>query len=179
MASRRASQAGAERLLTFESYGPISLAMASISRLVVQIFCCGVIYSGFATAEVFKSVDSNGRVTYSNTPSKNAEKIELEPLNTITAPKRKPGATPADFPKVDNETQRKRDDLRRKILVDELANEQKQLAEAKKALLEGEAVRLGNERNYQKYLDRVQQLKDKVTQHEKNVQALQKELGNL
>ena len=148
-------------------------------KLAALVFCSSLAWSGLCAAEVFKSVDSNGRVTYSNTPSKNADKIELEPLNTITGPKRKPSATPADFPKVDNDTQRKRDDLRRKILADELAAEQKQLVEAKKALLEGEAVRLGNERNYQKYLDRVQKLKDDVTMHEKNVQALQKELGNL
>lgn len=132
-----------------------------------------------ALAEVFKSVDSSGRVTYSNVPSKNADKVELEPLNTISTPKRKQVATPADFPKVDTETQKKRDDLRRKILVDELASEQRQLIEAKKALTEGEAVRLGNERNYQKYLDRVQKLKDDVTMHEKNIEALQKELGKL
>lgn len=133
-----------------------------------------------ASAEVFKSVDSSGRVTYSNVPSKNADKVELEPLNTMSAPKRKPQvATPADFPKVDTETQKKRDDLRRKILVDELASEQRQLIEAKKALTEGEATRLGNERNYQKYLDRVQKLKDDVTMHEKNIEALQKELGKL
>lgn len=133
-----------------------------------------------AGAEVFKSVDSGGRVTYSNIPSKNADKVELEPLNTVPAPpKRKQVATPADFPKIDAETQKKRDDLRRKILVDELASEQRQLIEAKKALAEGEAVRLGNERNYQKYLDRVQKLKDDVTMHEKNIEALQKELGKL
>lgn len=148
-------------------------------KLAAFLFFASTFYGSFAAAEVFKSVDSNGRVTYSNTPSKNADKIQLEPLNTFTAPKRKQTATPADFPKVDNETQRKRDDLRRKILVDELAAEQKQLIEAKKALVEGEAVRLGNERNYQKYLDRVQKLKDEVTMHEKNVQALQKELGKL
>lgn len=149
-------------------------------KLAALLLFGTIAWSGLVGAEVFKSVDSNGRVTYSNAPSNNAAKVELAPLNTITVPKRKPQvATPADFPKVDNDTQRKRDDLRRKILVDELAAEQRQLAEAKKALVEGEAVRLGNERNYQKYLDRVQKLKDNVTMHEKNVQALEKELGKL
>lgn len=149
-------------------------------KLAALLFSGSLAWSGLALAEVFKSVDSNGRVTYSNTPSSNADKVELAPLNTIPAPKRKPQvATPADFPKVDNDTQRKRDELRRKILVDELAAEQRQLAEAKKALVEGEAVRLGNERNYQKYLDRVQKLKDDVTMHQKNVQALEKELGKI
>lgn len=149
-------------------------------KLAASLLFGTIAWSAVVGAEVFKSVDSNGRVTYSNVPSNNADKVELAPLNTIPAPKRKPQvATPADFPKVDNDTQRKRDELRRKILVDELAAEQRQLSEAKKALAEGEAVRLGNERNYQKYLDRVQKLKDDVTMHEKNVQALQRELGKL
>ena len=42
-----------------------------------------------------------------------------------------------------------------------------------------EATRLGDERNYQKYLDRVQGLKDNVALHEKNVEALNKELAGI
>ena len=53
------------------------------------------------------------------------------------------------------------------------------LAEARKALSEGEATRMGGERNYQRYLDRVQGLKDRVSQHERNIGALKQELSNL
>jgi chromosome segregation ATPase len=80
---------------------------------------------------------------------------------------------------VDPATQRRRDDSRRKILEDELASEERSLAEARKALSEGEATRLGSERNYQRYLDRIQGLKDRVAQHERNVNALKQELANL
>ena len=133
-----------------------------------------------AHADIYKLVDENGRVTYSNTPLKGAKKLNLEPLSTIAPPKPKPAAaTPANFPRVDGETQKKRDDTRRSILEQELATEQKQLEEARKALAEGEATRLGDERNYQKYLDRVQGLKDNVTLHEKNVEALNKELAGV
>lgn len=132
--------------------------------------------AGAAHAEIYKSVDADGRVTYSNIPSKGAAKLNLEPLTTVAPPKPK-AATPAGFPKVDGETQKKRDDTRRKILEDELAAEEKLLAEAKRNLAEGEATRLGDERNYQKYLDRVQGLKDEVALHEKNLEALRKELA--
>ena len=133
-----------------------------------------------AHAEIYKLVDENGRVTYSNIPLKGAKKLNLEPISTIAPPKPKPSAaTPPDFPRVDSETQKKRDDTRRGILEQELAAEQKLLEEAKKALTEGEAVRLGSERNYQKYLDRVQGLKDNVTLHEKNIEALNKELAGI
>lgn len=133
-----------------------------------------------AHADIYKLVDENGRVTYSNTPLKGAKKIHLEPISTIAPPKPKPpAATPQNFPRVDNETQKKRDGTRRDILEQELATERKALEEARKALAEGEATRLGDERNYQKYLDRVQGLRDSVTLHEKNVDALNKELAGV
>lgn len=131
-------------------------------------------------ADIYKLVDENGRVTYSNTPLKGAKKLNLEPISTIAPPKPKPAAaTPQNFPRVDNETQKKRDGTRRDILEQELATERKSLEEARKALAEGEATRLGDERNYQKYLDRVQGLKDSVALHEKNIDALNKELAGV
>jgi hypothetical protein len=139
-----------------------------------------------AVAELCKYVDANGNVTYSDSTVKGATKsncFEAPPVPP-TPPKAPNTATPAagsatGLPNVDPGTQRKRDDARRKILQDELATEEKSLEEARKALAEGEAIRLGSERNYQRYLDRIQGLKDRVTQHERNVNALKQELSNL
>ena len=140
--------------------------------------------SGGAEAAIYKYVDAEGRVTYTNIPKKGAKRLNLDGVSTVPAGHGKspasPSASPATFPKVDGETQKRRDDVRRNILEEELANEKQQLATARQALAEGEATRMGGERNnYQKYLDRVQKLKDDVTRHEKNIAALQKELGNL
>jgi hypothetical protein len=140
-----------------------------------------------AQAVLCKYVDDNGHVTYSDSPVKGARKescIEAPPAPPAPAraPSAAPSAAPAPsggLPNVDPATQRKRDDSRRKILEDELAVEEKALADARKALAEGEATRLGGERNYQRYLDRVQGLKDRVAQHERNVGALRQELSNL
>lgn len=149
----------------------------SISKNIAFIILFGLHLSAYG--EIYKYVDENGRVTYSNISKKGAKKLDLEPISTVSGSKPKSVATPGNFPKVDGETQKKRDDVRRKLLEEELAAEQKQLAAAQQALKEGEGVRLGNERNYQKYLDRVQGLKDEVTAHEKNLQALQKELAGM
>jgi hypothetical protein len=127
------------------------------------------------SAEIYKYVDENGRITYTNIPKKGAKKLDLDP---ISAAKTRNNTGPADFPKVDNQTQKKRDDLRKQILQDELTGEEKSLADAQKALKEGEATRVGDEaRNYQKYLDRIKKLKDNVSLHERNITALKKELG--
>ncbi len=136
---------------------------------------------GVAQADIYKYVDDSGRVTYTNIPRKGAKKLDLGPttVNTVPAARPKGASAPSDFPRVNGEDQKKRDDLRKKLLQDELATEQQRLTDARKNLEDGKAVRLGNERNYQKYLDRIQGLQDEVTLHEKNVQALQKELGGL
>lgn len=129
-------------------------------------------------ADIYKKVDEEGRVTYSNVPSKGAQKLNLEPLNTV--PSSKPNAQPpGNFPKVDADTQKGRDSKRRQVLEDELAQEMTQLDEAKKALAEAEATRLGSERNYQRYLDRVQPFKDAVADHKKNIDALKEEIAGL
>ena len=134
---------------------------------------------------IYKYVDQNGTVTFTNVPIKGAQPIRLAPLSSYPAAKNKGGnasnAKPAaSYPSVESGEQRQRDAGRRKILEQELTNEQKALADAQKALADGKATRNGDEtRNYQKYLDRVQKLQDAVTDREKNIDALKRELGQM
>jgi len=147
-------------------------------------------------AVLCKYVDDDGHVTYSDAAVKGAKKVSCieapppPPPRPVQAPAANPsaGAQPAapnaapqrsSLPSVPPEAQRQRDDARRKILMDELAAEEKSLDQARKALAEGEAVRMGDERNNQRYLDRVQGLKDRVSQHERNVNALRNEITKL
>ena len=132
---------------------------------------------------LYKCTDVSGVVLYTNQKT-NAKKCTVvssdQPISTFNAPKpstRSP--TPGDFPRVDGNTQRNRDGDRRRILEQELATEQQNLDQARKALAEVEATRMGDEKNYQKYLDRAPSLKDGVTMHERNVEALRHELANL
>lgn len=128
-----------------------------------------------AQAEIYKFVDENGRVTYTNIQKKGATKLDV---GGGSAPNRA-NAGPSTFPKVDSQTQKKRDDMRKQILDDELATEQKALADAQKALKDGEGTRLADEaNNHQKYLDRVKKLRDNVARHEGNIAALKKELAD-
>ena len=133
--------------------------------------------SGLAFGEIYKSVDGSGHVTYSNVPTKGATKLNLD---TGTPPPKKSqrSVSPSDFPRVDNETQKRRDETRRQVLNDELSAETKLLDQAKKELLAAEQTPQGNGAG-QKALERMQNLKDNVTLHQKNIDALNKELGNL
>jgi hypothetical protein len=137
-----------------------------------------------AHADIYKSVDADGHVTYSSTPLKGGKKIFLEPLPTMLPPANV--QSQANFPSVDSKTQQGRDDTRRKILEDELKAEQKLLDTAQQNLQDGEAnpeVYKGKDgrtyRNVAKFDAKVKQLKEQVDLHQLNVDALNTELARL
>ena len=80
---------------------------------------------------------------------------------------------------IDTGAQRTRDTDRKRILEEELAAEEKRLADLKKEFNNGEPERQGGERNYQTYLDRTERLKADVARSEANVDSLRRELGSI
>ena len=128
---------------------------------------------------LYKCVDDQGHATYTNqkSPGKSCTVLSQDkPVSTFTAPRK---ASPGEFPRVNADTQKSRDEDRRKILENELATEKKSLDEAKKALAEQEAVREGGERNYARVLERLKPYQDNVALHQRNVEALEKEMASL
>ena len=156
----------------------------------ILLLLCLLGFNGTTTAEIYKKVDENGHVTYSNVPIKGGVKLNVEPPvstapETPTARPRAKTPTPANFPRVDRETQTKRDDKRKQILLEELEAEKKALEEARVAYTEGEAVpevfrtKDGKvRRNVAKYDEKMQRLKATVDAHERNIELLQKELDS-
>lgn len=150
--------------------------------------------SSQALAEIYKRVDADGHVTYSNIKSKGATRLELDPdANVISndnarsnSTPNKRTATPESFPRVDPNTQNQRDSKRKEILQNELASEKQALEEAKKAYAEGEAnpevyrTASGQTfRNVAKFEEKMKNLKANVDNHQKNIELLQKELDAL
>ena len=126
----------------------------------------------YAQPQVYKHVDKDGKISYSNAPLKDAKKLDLPPLTVIPAIKPKTKTKPPDLPAIaDNEA--------RLIIEEKIAREMKLLEEIKKEYNNGEPDRLGSERNYQRYIDRAQQLKDGITFHEENIRVLRRELQSL
>jgi hypothetical protein len=81
--------------------------------------------------------------------------------------------------RVDAAAQRSRDSDARRILGDELQREQERLAALKQEFNGGEPERRGDERNYQRYLDRVAELKAAILRKETDIAALRRELAKL
>ncbi len=127
---------------------------------------------------IYKCVDGNGGTTYASSRiDKHCKVISTGAENSMPAPPRaKPASaashpSPSSFPRVQEDTQRTRDGDRRHILEQELAGEQRNLEQAKKDLAEQEATRGVPS-------DRVEPYRERVSQHERNIQAIQKELAN-
>ena len=146
-----------------------------------------------AQAEIYKTVDAEGHVTYSNVKLKGAKKLDLEPADTSFGTnsggegKRASQAknpTPASFPKVDAGTQSQRDGKRKEILQGELDAEKKALDDAKKAYAEGESnpevfkTKDGKTlRNVPKFDEKMKSLQADVDAHQRNIDLLQKEIN--
>ncbi len=81
--------------------------------------------------------------------------------------------------RVDPGVQRARDNDARRILAEELAREEAQLAALKRDYNDGQPERRGDERNYQRYLDRVAEMKAAIARKEADIAALRRELSKL
>ena len=162
----------------------------------LSVLISALILPQLAHAEIYKTVDSEGKVTYSNVKIKGSKKLDLEPADTSFgtgtsngdgAAKRAPQtrtATPASFPKVDANTQNQRDGKRKDILQGELDAEKKALEDAKKAYAEGESnpevFKTANgqtRRNVPKFQEKMKNLQADVDAHQRNIELLQKELN--
>lgn len=141
-----------------------------------------------AWAETCKYLDGEGRIIYSNTP--NTPPKGASKLKCFEDPVARPPATggqnadsnSAGVPKtarISPDTQKSRDGERRRILEQELADETQQLAQAKAQLAEQESVRNGNERNYERVLERLKPFQEAVATHGRNIEAIQREIANL
>ncbi len=151
----------------------------------LSVLSCVIAFTVNAQAEIYKRVDADGHVTYSSSPIKGSRKLQLEPLPTMTPTARERNGA-SGFPKVDGQTQSRRDNTRRKILEDELDTEVKALEEARANLKDAEdnpeVFKTANGqtlRNVAKYEEKVNAQRDEVEIHEKNIQALKTELSNL
>jgi hypothetical protein len=154
-------------------------------RCVCTLAWCAVVVcapAAWAQGSVCKYIDADGNIVFSNLPpEKGQRKISCiggdEPRKG-TAPARSTTPSPAGFPKVDADTQRTRDDMRRKVLADELGAEEKLLAEARATYANGAPVPLPEEQgNAEKYRERIARLRQSMQLHERNIEALRKELG--
>jgi hypothetical protein len=144
------------------------------------------------SSDIFLCVDGDGNKTFQNVGNgKGCKRMDVGPVLSVPASRvpqqRAPSSnnedrvtvSPANFPRVDRDTQRLRDNDRKRVLEDELKAEEDKLARLKSEYNNGVPERRGDERNFALYAERTQRLRDDVARAESNVSALRRELALL
>jgi hypothetical protein len=152
------------------------------SLILVAFAALAPFAHGQQRTEIYKCVDASGRASYTNdareTDGRKCQLVTTQ-INVAPAPPPPKMRPPGSFPRESATDRVNAKGRQREILEQELAAEQADLAKAKQALAEQESVREGDERNYARVLERLQPYKDRVETHEKNVEALKRELSNV
>ena len=144
----------------------------------LPLFCLSIgfiLLINTAQAGIYKHVDQNGKVTYSNIPSTNAQRLDLPPIVVMPPSTNSSG--------IDERIMQRRESMKfeeqRSQLQSKITEEEKRLNEVKDEYKDGVPDRLGSERNYQRYLDRVEHLRQEIQAREKNLSALRSEMQRL
>jgi len=149
------------------------------AALILAALLAGTAHAQGAT-EIWKCKSRDGKWTYTNDRNE-AEKLKCETVTrqVNVAPATKAPAGSSGFPRETTEQRASARERQREVLEKELTTEQGALAKAKQDLAAQEAIRTGDERNYARVQERLQPYKDSVETHEKNIEALKRELSNL
>ena len=155
----------------------ISLAAvlaAGTSHAQTRIFRCGNTYTNDASeaqARNCKPIDGGNITVIQGT------RVSNPPAGARPAA---PASTGTPAQRVESSEQRARDADARQILEAELKKAEERHAELAKEYNNGQPERQGAEaRNYQKYLDRVADLKAAITRNEADIEGIRRELSRL
>lgn len=120
-------------------------------------------------------------ITAKEAKAKGCTPLDAPPVTVIATPPRRvvPGAPATGGPRVEASEQRARDSDRKQILASELQKEEQMLSSLQAAYNNGEPERQGDEKNYQRYLDRVAAMKAEIARKESDIAALKRELTKL
>jgi hypothetical protein len=153
-------------------------------KQIVLLFCGAsvLVLSALAQERIYRCGNE-----YTNTVSpaqaKGCKLMEGGNVTVVQAPRPKAaasksvGTSAGETNRVDAAEQKSRDSDARMILQSELSKSQARQAELLKEYNNGEPEKRGDEaRNYQKYLDRVAELKASLARNESDIAGIQREL---
>jgi len=127
--------------------------------------------------------DYRNTITPREAEKMGCRKVEGAPVTVIQSTRPRTSttttATTASGIKVDPVAQRQRDSDARRILENELKSEETKLAAMEKEFNGGQPERLGDEKNYQKYLDRVAEMRSAIERKQIDIAALRREIQKL
>ena len=138
-----------------------------------------VLYTDALTPEAARARQCQVLDTPGLTVGAGAPRAGAAPAAAPPAPAAAPPAAPRGDTRVDPAVQRGRDAQARRILEAELRREEARLEERRREFAGGEPERRGDERNYARYLERVEALRAAIARTEADVAAIRRELARL
>lgn len=177
----------------FPSNSSFSFALLHLALFVSLSSLCEI-----ARAEVYRC-NEDGEIVFSNSPAsarqKNCVRVKAPAPVRSQLPRDesvrlsrpapsenlRPTSSPSPnaFPKVDASTQKFRDNDRAAILDEERRKESSVVADLKREFNNGAPERRAEERDQQKYLERVEKLRQGISRAEANVKSLERELQSV
>lgn len=166
----------------------------SLHRCATVLLACAAAQAPALAAEADSSVmyrcpgnDYNNTISAKEAKDRGCKTIEGAPITVIQGTKPKaaaagPSQTAVSSPagsRVDPAEQRARDSDARRILEGELRSEEEKLAVMQKEFNNGQPERQGDEKNFQKYLDRVSDMRAAIARKQTDIAALQREIKKL
>jgi hypothetical protein len=129
--------------------------------------------------------DYNNTLSAKEAKDKGCKTIDGAPITIIQITKPRavtaaaPGASGPAATRIDPAEQRARDNDARRILEAELKREEERLTFMRTEYNNGEPERRGDEKNNQKYLDRVSDMKAALARKENDIASIKRELAKL
>jgi hypothetical protein len=160
---------------------PFSAALAALALVAAPL-------AALASSDIFVCQDADGRKTYQNTGTgKGCTRLDVQPALTVPASRQQTARAstdmrpiaPANFPRVDTQTQKARDGDRRRILEDELGSEEAKLQALRTEYKNGAPERLASDRGNAGYQERAARMQADLQRTENNITSLKRELALL
>jgi DNA mismatch repair ATPase MutS len=168
-------------------------------KFYIGMMLAGITITSFATT-IYECVDSSGMSVFGTKNGKNCKKAELAEISVYAAP-----ITQSDYqargytkkvPSYNKSNNSNSNGVvakvyvkgtgnlgtnetgRTQILNEELGKEKLALTDSQQALVQAQKTKLQSEQNNPElYKQRIQALQDAVTEHQKNIEILSKQLG--
>ena len=116
------------------------------------LLCAGLLVSPTFADTVYECRDAKGRTTYTANPAPHCKEIQLKKMQGYQPPVY--SSSVAETPTYKN-------------YQPSPTTREQRIAEAEKALEEGKKMRMGNEKNYAKYQERIRQLEENLEKAKK------------
>ena len=154
---------------------------------------CLFVHMAYASdTQVYKYIDKNGNTVIGNTKTQNATLLPLHPLSVYAVPMSAADlyahgytdknasiiANNAQIHPFSSNTFGSGETLRQQILNEELNKEQSMLLDSKQLLAQGKNIKYPSEiADHNRYNTRITLLQDSINEHTKNIELLNRELG--